>query len=508
MATRLPVGHLHHARIGVTAKTLANHKANLRAALRWFSDEHYVPQQGARLTADWAKLREQIDKPTRLRIFNFVRYCSARGITPSCVDDCILNEYWSYRTQFTAMVSHDSARRMMVRAWNSCTAALAGWSLQALTAPALKVTKPAWDEFPQGLRDDIDNYFAGLAKPRRSINGKRLKPCRPTTIANRRAEIIAVARTAVRRLGVPIQSLTCLAALLDPDLVDRFINYYWEKNGHEPKIGTIDLGWKFARMARDMNCLNEAALERLDEISAALEEYGREGMTEKNLKLVRQVLSGDVWSEVVSLPNVLMQEARAAKYHAPLKAAVSAQLATAIAILTFAPVRLGNLIRIELGQNLTKPGGLDTPYWLAFPNYDVKNRVNLNFKFDQPLTDLVDEYIREFRPTLLRGASASWLFPGEDGRPKHKLFFSKQITERIEKAVGLRITVHQFRHAAAAIYLKEDPGNYWEVQRILGHRSLTTTKKFYCALEAIAANELFGKVIRQRISFNPSSEEA
>jgi hypothetical protein len=318
-AITLSIAHLHHSRIGLTAKTLANHKSNVRAALRWFSDEHNVPQQGARLTAEWANLGGQIDKPTRLRLFNFVRYCSAREIAPSCVDDNILRAYWSYRSEFTRMVSHDSARRMMVRAWNSCAAALAGWSLRTLTEPPLKVTKPAWHEFPQGLRDDIDNYFARFAKPRRSLNGKRLKACRPTTIANRRAEVVAVARMAVRRLGVPIESLTSLSALLDPDVVEKVIDAYWRKNGEDPKIGTIDLGWKLARMARDTNCLDQAAFDRLDEISAALEEHRREGMTQKNLRLIRQVLSGDVWSEVVSLPNVLMQEARTAKYHAPLK---------------------------------------------------------------------------------------------------------------------------------------------------------------------------------------------
>jgi integrase len=109
-----------------------------------------------------------------------------------------------------------------------------------------------------------------------------------------------------------------------------------------------------------------------------------------------------------------MQQARSARDHAPIKAAVSAQLAVAIAILTFAPVRLRNLVSIELGQNLIKPGGLNTPYWLVFPHYDVKNRVDLNFKFDQPLSDLIDEYIHEFRPTLLRGANGPWLEIGKD----------------------------------------------------------------------------------------------
>ena len=57
-----------------------------------------------------------------------------------------------------------------------------------------------------------------------------------------------------------------------------------------------------------------------------------------------------------------MQEARLAKDHAPIKAGVSAQLAVAVAILSFAPIRLGNLVGIELEHNLIKPGGLNTPY--------------------------------------------------------------------------------------------------------------------------------------------------
>ena len=148
--------------------------------------------------------------------------------------------------------------------------ALQGWSLQPLTEPPLKVARPAWEEFPQGLRRDIDDYFASLAKPRRSANGKRIHPCSPTTIANRRAELVAVVRMAVR-LGVAIESLTSLAALLNPDIVENVIDAYWRKNGEEPKTGTIDLGWKLAHMARAMNCLDQSALQRLDEIRAALE---------------------------------------------------------------------------------------------------------------------------------------------------------------------------------------------------------------------------------------------
>ena len=220
------------------------------------------------------------------------------------------------------------------------------------------------------------------------------------------------------------------------------------------------------------------------------------------MKLIRQVLTDGVWSEVVSLPNVLMQQARLAKGQAPVKAAVTAQLAVAIAILTFAPIRLSNLVGIELGKNLVKPGGLNSPYWLVFEHYDVKNRVDLEFRFDQPLTDLIDEYSHEFRSALLRGSNASWLFPGEAGNPKVAITFSLQITLRIQKAVGLRITAHQFRHAAAAIYLKHRPGDYETVRRLLGHRSIQTTIDFYCGLQTTQATEQFGKLIRQQINFD------
>jgi integrase len=81
------------------------------------------------------------------------------------------------------------------------------------------------------------------------------------------------------------------------------------------------------------------------------------------------------------------------------------------------------------------------------------------------------------------------------------LLFSKQITIRIQKATGLRLTVHQFRHAAAAIYLAHRPGDYETVRRLLGHRDIQTTTRFYCGLATLEATEQFGKLIREQIDF-------
>ena len=130
----------------------------------------------------------------------------------------------------------------------------------------------------------------------------------PGTIRIGRAELMAVARMAVR-LGVPIESLSSLAALLHPDVAERVIDAYWQKMARSQR-SSPSTRLEMLRMARETGGLDQAALDRLDEIRATLEKYRQEGLTPKNLQLIRQVLTDGVWSEVVALPNVLMQEAR------------------------------------------------------------------------------------------------------------------------------------------------------------------------------------------------------
>jgi integrase len=504
-AIRLPVGQLHHARLGVTAKTVANHKSNVAAALRWFGKEYNVPSRGVALSAEWAELRDGIgDRGRRARLYGLMRYCSGRSLMPVSVDDAVVANYLRYRAETTSLATSSMAHRSIARAWNASAGENLAWPAQRLTEPPVKAQEgPVWEEFPEGLRRDIDKYLAGLGKIRRGPDGKRSRPCSPKTIKTRRAELVAVARMAVK-IGTPIENLKSLAALVHPDVAEPVLEAYWKKNGEEPKVFTIDISWRLLGLARQIG-LDPAAIERLDEFKANLEEYRHGGLTGKNLALIRQVLTEGIWSEVVSLPNALMRQARADQAHAPVKAAVTAQLAVAIAILSFAPVRLTNLVSIELGKNLIKPGGPDSPFWLIFPHYDVKNRVNLEFTFDEGLTRLIDEYIHEFRPTLVRRSNAGWLFPGVAGEPKTANMFSTQITERIQKATGVRITVHQFRHACAAIYLRHQPGDYETVKRLLGHRNIQTTINFYCGLETTQANEAFGKIIREHVKFDDAA---
>jgi integrase len=365
---------------------------------------------------------------------------------------------------------------------------------------------PRWEDFPQQLQDDVASHLKFLATHRRSQSGKHLRPCKASTLRTRRTGLISFAKKAVR-LAIQIDTLSSLSVLLAPELVERILDNEWEENGDEPKTTTIDLAKKLVDVARSTGCLTQQQLTQLDDKRATLEQYRKEGLTPKNLKLIRQVLNSKVWARVINSPDELMRRARLLKDQAPVKAAVIAEIAVAVAILTVAPVRASNLAAIRLGENLNKPGGSDTPYLLVFPDYDVKNRVDLTFELDEYVTAVIDEYVHDFRPALMRGSNKDWLFPGTEGGSKDAHLFGIQIKERIQKMTGLRITLHQYRHAAAAVYLKHHPGDYETVRRFLGHRNIRTTVNFYCGLETIEATRMLNDVVRRHRKLETDPDE-
>lgn len=357
-----------------------------------------------------------------------MRFCSANNIVPIDVDETLVDRFVTYRAR-AGRPTDDAFRRLLARAWNANVGKIEGWPERRLVEPSVKpAATSTWDEFPSGLTEDVDRYLQSLTRIRRSRTGQRIRPLKPSTIRTRRVELAAAARMAVRS-GVPIESLTSLAALLNPEVAEKILDAYWRQNGETPKAFTIDLACRFVAIAKETTCLDEAACEHLDELRRQLEDHRCGGLTNKNTTLIRQVLTPGVWSRIVKLPEILMAKAR--RDRASTRAAVTAQIAVAIGILTVAPVRLANLAAIRLGTNLIKPGGSDSNYWLVFPDYDVKNRVRLEHPLEGYLTRLIDEYVRSFRPTLLRGRNEDWLFPGQRQGAKGKISFSGQVTDRI-----------------------------------------------------------------------------
>ena len=492
------VKKLHPARLSVNPKTFINHRANARAALLWFNRQQ--PDFGRKAPMDprYRSLLSQVeDRYAKDVLSPFFRFLSAHDTQPYDVGDEHAEAFQVYRRETSFGKVKRSQLRSLVRYWNSGAARIPAWPQITLTEPPYDkgFTGPAVEDFPLGLRNDIDAYCERIGKRHKTVSGRVFPACKPSTIETRRRELIATVRTAVAA-GFELEELKSLRDLLRPDRVETIIDYYWKKNGAKPALYTIDLASKLLALARSEN-LAEVDIERLDEIRIAIEEYRSTGLTEKNRKLIRQIAQTNAWREVVQLPQRLMDEARSTAKTKPYRAAVTAQLAIAILILIRAPIRMQNLASIRMDINLVRPGGPRTPYMLVFPDYDVKNKVPLEFAFDKATTTLIDEYIYQHRPHLMRGFNHDWLFPGASHEHKLSNVLSDQISKLLWKELGLEATPHQFRHAAAYIMLKADPGNYELVRRVLGHRSITTTLNFYIGLETIEATRIFGEMVTE-----------
>jgi hypothetical protein len=156
-AVRADLAQLHAAPLGLSPKTLQNHKSNVKSALLWLTREKGIPAHGTPLTAAWEALRSKVsDALIRMRLASLMRFCSANGIEPAAVDEAVIDGFIGYRVRAGKRVA-DAFRRLVARAWNGNVGVVPGWPAVQLLEPAIKpAVEVAWEEFPAGLREAVD----------------------------------------------------------------------------------------------------------------------------------------------------------------------------------------------------------------------------------------------------------------------------------------------------------------------------------------------------------------
>lgn len=490
------VAALHPPRLGVNGKTFANHRSNAKAALNWFKDRGGGLGHAATMSVAYRGLLALIaSRHHRDLMSPFFRFLSMEGVQPTDIRDEHLSAYVAYSRATKFRPLRNASVRSLVRHFNHYAETTKGWPDVTLEVPARAANGGlSWDKVPAGLRRDIEAVLTRRSRPRKSASGRRLRGCKQSTLDLMERKLKAAVRMAVR-IGTRLEELSSLAAMLHPDHSEAIIDAYWQADGEQPGTYTIELATLFLDLARSETKLDDETLTRLEDMRALLEEHRRSGMTDKNMTLVRQVLATDAWTKVVGLPRRILAEANAFRRTQPIKSAVSAQLAVAITLLTMAPVRVRNLTTIRIGHNLIRPNGPAGPFHLIFAANEVKNAEPLEFPLSAQVTAMIETFVHDHRPELMRGHNHDYLFPGATGGHKDIKTLGGQVTKRIEREIGLAVTPHQFRHAAAALILRADPGNYELVRRVLGHKSLATTTSFYIGLESLSAAERFGEIV-------------
>jgi integrase len=292
--------------------------------------------------------------------------------------------------------------------------------------------------------------------------------------------------------GVEPGSLRSIADLLSFERYQTILRFFLDRHGGQtsPQVG--QLAGFLKDVARHWLEVDDATLDRFRKIASRLA-MPRAGMTTKNRDRLRPFDEPGVVTAFLELPHRIRREVQADKWH-PKKKAFLAEMATAIAILQAAPLRVKNLAELDLHRHLIERG---KRLYLIISESEVKNSEPIEFELPAETVDVVAWYVREHRPVLLVEPTDA-LFPRRSGGPKSPGALGTQISSTMFKYTGLKINPHLFRHIAGKLFLDVRPGQYEVVRRVLGHRSIATTTSIYTGAETRAAGQHFAAVIAER----------
>ena len=453
------------------------------------------------LSPAWGSLLGKgLPRDARFRLARFGRWCSLEGFAPEQVTDAIMDRF--REAQETASLIDDPKRRThdLTVYWNRAADALPDWPQQRLTVPdnPLYYT-PGWDVYPASLRADVTAWLAYLAGGGGNDLLSELvprRPLRPATLRNRRA-VLRLYLGALVLSGENPATMVDLRSVVTPPRARVALGFFLDRFGNKATYHIEQIARLALAIARHWVRADAADIAQLSSWTARLTPP-RSGMTEKNKARLRPFLNEEVYDRLVDLPRLLCREVerQQRRLGAP-NAALAQQFQTAVLlqILLLIPLRLKNLTSLRIGTELVRlPGG---EMFIVLQEADTKNSI----PFDAPIADeaaaMIGSYIDLYRPLL--GTAGDWLFPGRQaGRAKSHDAIRDQIVRAVAERCGLPFNPHAFRHLAAYMILKHDPAAYGLVQRVLGHKQLDTTIRFYTGLETPRALEHFQRLVLER----------
>jgi len=403
----------------------------------------------------------------KIALSRMLHYWSARGIEPSGVTEGNFDEYRLHLDR-SLLKRPDETFAMTVRAWRRAEAAVNGWPKVSVSIPDRRRQWVfRWDRFPSSLRQDCQTWCDRLAG-RDLMEDTPFRPVRPVTVAHREWQIRSFASALVRRGRDPAM-LTSLSKLIEIDAFKSGLRFFLDREGGTPTTAIADLASSLKAVARHHVRVEPHHLDQIGSIIRRLAP-GRRGLTETNWARLRHLDDRENMFALLRLPDELIGQARRHRNHQ--RGAVRAQMAVAIEILLMAPVRMSNLTKLDIEKNLVRLGH-GRALHIVIGAEEVKNRELLEYPLPPESVDLLERYIREFRPHLTSAGNTA-LFPGIDGGSKNQAFFGTQISRTVCAHTGLRVHPHLFRHIAAKLFLDANPGAYEVVRRVLGHRSIDT----------------------------------
>ena len=339
------------AAIGISRGRWNNVRALLRAALALM---HPISpgRHGNDLLPEWVALSNELtSRSDKIALSRLLHYWSARGISPNAVAEGNFDEYRLHLDR-SLLKRPNETFAMTVRAWRRAKAAIEGWPQVSVSIPDRRRQWVfRWDRFPSSLREDCQTWCDRLAG-RDLMEDAPFRPVRPVTVAHRDWQLRSFASALVRR-GRDPATVTSLRDLIEIDAFKSGLRFFLDRECGASTTAIADLASGLKAVARHHVRVESRHLDQMGSIIRRLAP-GRRGLTETNRTRLRSFDDRANILGLLKLPDELMRQAR--RHRNLQRGAVRAQMAVAIEILLMAPVRMSNLVKLDIERNLVRPG--------------------------------------------------------------------------------------------------------------------------------------------------------
>ena len=222
----------------------------------------------------------------------------------------------------------------------------------------------------------------------------------------------------MRRLrpASPLDQITSLASLVEPETFRALLRHRWQEDGcklsaytHGIAVTLIAIASEWVKAPADAVATLKALRSKLGTLPS--------GLTEKNKALLRKFDDPRLIAALVQLPDRLWHAARRglATSRRPF---IDLQSALAIDLLIHVPLRMQNLASLTFDKHLHWPQGRRKPALITFRGDETKNDVALEFEIPTVLADRLQVYRNEIAPAVI-GKRPDAVFVTLDGQAEN-----------------------------------------------------------------------------------------
>jgi integrase len=354
-------------------------------------------------------------------------------------------------------------------------------------------TRIPWHKFPALFQEDVERYLTWASVPDPLAEGARVRALRPLSLRLRQTHIHSAASAAVAA-GIPLDRITSLASLVEPETFRALLGQLWHKDGRKLSAFTHGVAVTLVAIASEWVKASPDVIAKLKSLRGKLGTLPL-GLTEKNKALLRKFDDPKLLEALIDLPNKLWLASRRnlATSRWPF---IDLQNALAIDLLLHFAPRMQNLCSLRFDKHLHWPQGCRKPALLTFRDDETKNDVSIGREIPTFLADRLQVYRNEICPAVI-GKRPDAVFVTFSGKPRTQAAIKVAIERSVLKHLGVKITPHQFRHLYAQMVLDANPGAHLSVQEGLGHKNLKTTSNFYAGINTRRAGRAHAELLQK-----------